>query len=207
MLESCSDPRYVDHMNRLGELARFEAFRQALAERPATVEIGSNRGDFAMGLAASDPRERVLSVEWRGKWVSRLELAARERGLSNLLCLRGDAKLALPIICEPGSIRRLFVLYPDPWWKAKHARRRLLDPAFLRVIAELLDEQTGMLVLKTDAKVTYDTAVDSAARVSELEVADPLDFPDERGWTWTNRERSCIAAGIATYRLILRRAT
>ena len=119
-------------------------------------------------------------------------------------CLRADARIALPILAPSESIEQLFVFYPDPWWKKRHKNRRLFDDAFFEVAAELL-APGGELIIKTDVRLTYERATEVASRVPTLEVMNPLDWPDERAWTFSTREVQCLSTGVATYRLYFRK--
>ena len=200
-LAKLNDPESLQHRGR-----EVEAIVSAKATLPAirVVEIGSNRGRFLCALARSEPTRHVLGLEWREKWVNELRKTADKRRLDNLHCLHTDARLALPLLIEPGSLDLLFVLYPDPWWKPRHASRRLVDPPFLELVAALLRDD-GVLVIKTDALVLRDEIDGVAREVDAVEEIPPWEWPDERPWGWSRRERRCMGDGTATYRLYYRR--
>lgn len=202
-LYALNDHRYLAH--KASELRELEGFGAAWPGPYAHVEIGSNRGDFAFDLARANPGVRVLALEWRLKWVNLCEEERGTRGPDNLRFLHADARVALPLLVAPGSVERLYVFYPDPWWKKRHLHRRLIDVPFLDFCAEAL-APGGTLVLKTDARVVRDSVVEQLPEAPRLAEVPALRWPDERGWTWTNRERQCMQRGIATYRVILERA-
>jgi tRNA (guanine-N7-)-methyltransferase len=202
-LSALSDHRYLDH--KAGELRELEAFGASWPGPYEHVEIGSNRGDFAFALARANAGSRVLALEWRVKWVIQCEEERRAGGPENLRFLHADARVALPLLVAPASIERLYVFYPDPWWKKRHLHRRLIDVPFLDFCAEAL-APGGALVLKTDARVVRDSVVEQLPEALGLAEVPALRWPDERAWAWTNRERQCMQRGIATYRVILERA-
>lgn len=201
-LAHLNDARYLAH--KQDQIAAIRDFAARLPAPCSLIEVGSNRGRFAMGLARAHPERHVLAIEWRKKWVIRVRQKSFEEGLSNLHCLRADARIALPMLASTETIEQLFVLYPDPWWKKRHEGRRLFDDAFFEVAAELL-APSGELLIKTDVRLTYERAMDVVSRVAALEVMNPLEWPDERAWAFSTREAQCLETGIATYRLYLRK--
>lgn len=203
-LDRLNDARYIAF--KRDELAALWALRKALPAPLHYLEIGSNRGDFALGLAERHPHQQVLALEWRQKWVDQLRARVRDRGLRNLACVRADARLALPVLLYGASLRAVFILFPDPWWKHRHKARRLIDPPFLRLVGELLAPD-GVLFIKTDAIALYEEIREAAESTSELlEVVPPWAWPDERGWAPSAREHKQLRAGVAIYRLVFRRA-
>lgn len=168
------------------------------------VEIGSNRGWFSTGLARNYRDETVLGLERREKWVLKARARAQREGLENLHYLQCDARIALPILVAEASVRMLFVLFPDPWWKRRHQPRRLLDAAFLDFLAERL-EPGGVLCIKTDVRLVYESVLYQALGVRGLRPLNPLDWPDEREWVLSHRERTCLANGSPVFRLFFTR--
>lgn len=196
-LNKLNDPEYLVH--RTGQITHLRHLKEDLPTFD-TVEIGTNRGRFLTALAEADPQRDVLGLEWREKWVNQLVAQKQRIGLDNLHVLRADARIALPILIEPKSVKVCFILYPDPWWKKKHVRRRLIDPAFLNLIGVLLRED-GMLIIKTDALQLRDYMEAASREQDGLVPLPPWEWPDEREWGWSQRERGCMADGTATYRL------
>jgi tRNA (guanine-N7-)-methyltransferase len=76
-------------------------------------------------------------------------MRAEERGLENLRLLRGDAVELLERHIEPGSLSEVRIFYPDPWPKARHHKRRLVQPGFVALIADRL-APGGVLRMATD---------------------------------------------------------
>lgn len=188
------DPRWVAH--RRDEVDTLLALRDAYRERPPRViEIGSHRAAFIEGLSKLYAPDPVLGIELREKYHRLAVERVERRALRNALLLCANAKLALPILIEPESLDAVFVTFPDPWWKARHASRRLLDIAFLRVIARRL-KPGGRLYLKSDV-FEYLHAVRRFAEASEaFRPLPPERWPDERGWTLTTREHKCMRGAI-----------
>ena len=199
-LARLNTPRYLEF--KRDEIAALCDFHLANPSPFPLVEIGSNRGRFAIGLAQGFAPERVLAIEWRRKWVRCLSDDIERLKLKNLVCLRADARIALPIVAPARSVRRLFVLFPDPWWKRRHADRRLLDKPFLQTAAEFL-EPGGLLIVKTDVPAIQRHLLDEVAGVDGLSLLPPEDCADEPQWTRSQRERGCVRDGIPIFRTFI----
>jgi tRNA (guanine-N7-)-methyltransferase len=195
-LETLFDPRFLAHRER--DLARFTAWgaeHERDATLPRILEIGANTGAFLVGQALSNPDTRVLGIEWKQKHCRLAEDRFRRRACANAEVLFGDAKMAIPLIIPPESLDAVFVLFPDPWWKARHSARRLLDGVFLRVLARRL-KPGGRLYVKSDV---FDYLVRLRAFAEKSGAFVPLqahDWPDERGWTWSTREKKSMNGAI-----------
>lgn len=72
-----------------------------------------------------------------------------EKGLTNIRVFTDDVRLLLPAI-PPCSLERVWVLFPDPWPKARHARRRFINVAVLDVLAELMRDGAELRVASDD---------------------------------------------------------
>ena len=189
------DAQFLEH--RAYEVDRVTALRQHFERDgfPTHVEIGANRGAFIEGIGATIAPQPVLGIEWKLKHVRRAETRVGKRGLTNVSMLAADAKMAIPILFEPETLDAVYVLFPDPWWKARHLSRRLLDPVFLRVLARRL-RPGGRLYLKSDV---FDYLYWVRASVEASGAFQPLPperWPDESLWTLSTRERKCMRAAI-----------
>ncbi|HRC41215.1 MAG TPA: tRNA (guanosine(46)-N7)-methyltransferase TrmB [Tetrasphaera sp.] len=163
---------------------------------PLIMEIGSGHGAAAIGYAASFPDHDVLTAEVHLPGVARMLAAAVDRGVHNLRVYPGDAMNLLGGALAPQSLRSVHVLFPDPWPKAKHAKRRLIRPETLAAIERLL-EPDGHLLIATDHPVYAEWTREqlrSHGRCQVQEIARPS-WKDEDGF-----ERKGLAAGRpATY--------
>ncbi len=170
---------------------------------PAEVEIGSNRGCFLLGLARGRRDVSFLGVELKSALcrVSANKLA--REGLDNGHVIHADAKLAIPILFQPGTLSAIYVLFPDPWWKRRHARRRLLDDGFFEM-AHIFLKPGGCFVLKTDV-LDYFEAVDEYLQANPcFERIDIADVPGSETWTHSTRERHCLEDNVPYKSLAIR---
>ena len=105
---------------------------------PLEVELGSGYGEFLIERAANHPERDFVGLEVREPMVEQANERAKARALDNLLILYANANTNLRGVFEPGSVERFHVHFPDPWPKKRHWKRRILRPATVRAMAELL---------------------------------------------------------------------
>ncbi|WP_122818659.1 tRNA (guanosine(46)-N7)-methyltransferase TrmB [Nocardioides pantholopis] len=118
-------------------------------EAPLIVEIGSGVGEATAALAAARPAYDVLAFEvWRPGIADTLWRVA-EAGAENVRLCGVDAVWSMEHLIAPRSLHELWTFFPDPWHKARHRKRRLVDPAFARLAAERL-RAGGVWRLATD---------------------------------------------------------
>src|SRR6476620_8764451 len=94
---------------------------------PLELEIGPGRGAFALDHASAHPELDLVIIETRRSDCELIRGRAGKRGLRNLMVVHGDAKLLVPRMFAPGSLSAVHVQFPDPWWKTKHHKRRMVD--------------------------------------------------------------------------------
>jgi tRNA (guanine-N7-)-methyltransferase len=113
------------------------------------VEIGFGNGEHLAALAASHPERDHIGVEVHRPGVGRLLLAIEERGLTNLRIVCHDAVEVFEEQIPRRSLDAVHILFPDPWPKKRHHKRRLIQTAFVALVAERL-KPGGLLRLATD---------------------------------------------------------
>jgi tRNA (guanine-N7-)-methyltransferase len=116
---------------------------------PVVVEIGFGNGENLLALAAAEPDRDFLGIEVHRAGVGHLLLRAQEAGLRNLRVMRHDAVEVVERHLAPDSLDEILVLFPDPWHKKRHHKRRLVQPAFVTLLASRL-RIGGRLQLATD---------------------------------------------------------
>lgn len=142
-------------LEEIPEVSRFfqgsagDEQAQYLAHRPLEVEIGFGGGQFLFQRASHHPERHFVGFEIRRSFCLSLVERIHKAGLQNLRICYEDVRQALPDLVPADSIARCSVFFPDPWWKRKHIKRRLLTPSFLDLMCEKLVPQ-GILHVKTD---------------------------------------------------------
>lgn len=105
---------------------------------PVVLEIGFGMGDATAAMAAADPATGILAVDVHTPGQGNLLALADRLGLANVRVANGDAVVLLRDMLPPASLSGLRVYFPDPWPKAKHHKRRLIQPDFLALVLPLL---------------------------------------------------------------------
>lgn len=118
-------------------------------EAPVTLEIGFGNGDNLAALAAAHPERDFVGLEVHAPGVGHLLLKAAGHGLTNLRVIQHDAVEVLRDRIAPDSLDAILVLFPDPWHKKRHHKRRLVNARFAELAASRL-APGGTLQLATD---------------------------------------------------------
>ncbi|WP_067692946.1 tRNA (guanosine(46)-N7)-methyltransferase TrmB [Actinoplanes awajinensis] len=117
-------------------------------DAPTVLEIGFGMGDATAAMAAADPERNYLAVEVHTPGIGNLLALAGELSLTNLRVAEGDA-MQLVHRLAPASLDAVHVYFPDPWPKARHHKRRLIQPGNVTLLRERL-HPGGVLHCATD---------------------------------------------------------
>lgn len=104
------------------------------ADRPIIMEIGFGNGDATAVMAAAEPDVGVLAVDIHTPGVGDLLARLGDSGLSNVRVIEADALTVLARMVAPGSLAGVRSYFPDPWPKARHHKRRLVQPDVLDLV-------------------------------------------------------------------------
>jgi tRNA (guanine-N7-)-methyltransferase len=102
------------------------------------VEIGFGIGQATASIAAAQPERDFIGIEVHPPGVGALLQRIDQAGLSNLRIVQHDAVAVLEAMIAPASLAAVHVFFPDPWPKKKHHKRRLIQPAFVALVASRL---------------------------------------------------------------------
>jgi tRNA (guanine-N7-)-methyltransferase len=105
---------------------------------PRVMEIGFGNGETLVSLAESHSECDYLGVDVYEPGIGRLLGAIAEKRLSNVRLLRGDAVDVLRERVAPASLDTVLLLFPDPWPKKRHHKRRLVQADFVKLVASRL---------------------------------------------------------------------
>ena len=118
-------------------------------DAPRTVEIGFGNGENLLSLATTHPERDFVGIEVHRPGVGHLLLALEARALSNVRLICHDAVEVLERQLPPESVAEFLILFPDPWPKKRHHKRRLVQRPFVELLASRLTP-AGVLRLATD---------------------------------------------------------
>lgn len=176
---------------------------------PIEIEIGPGRGGFLFERLAAAPEVRLIGLEIRLKWAQIVdERLARQGHRPRARVFAEDAREVLPRLRPAAAVATIFVHFPDPWWKKRHTKRRVLGASLFDEAARLLAEG-GELFIQTDVP---DRADDYARALDAHPSFEPFgDAPgsarlsDNPYGARSPREHRAIADGLPVERLRYRR--
>ncbi len=120
---------------------------------PLLLEVGCGKGDFSIALARSLPKVLVIGLDRKADRLYAAVQAAEACSLSNAYFWEEDA-LLLEAHLAPGEVSELWLVHPDPYPKARHAKHRLTHPRYLRIYRNILTPE-GLLHLRTDDEALW----------------------------------------------------
>jgi tRNA (guanine-N7-)-methyltransferase len=151
--------------------AAFDA--EALFGRvaPLEVEVGSGKGLFLAGASRAAPDRDFLGIEVAQKYARYAAAKLARQGSANALMIHGDALALFRQWFPASSLAAVHVYFPDPWWKKRHKKRRVLNEDFLRD-AERTLAPGGRLHFWTEVEEYFQATLELIPAVTKL--AGPL---------------------------------
>jgi tRNA (guanine-N7-)-methyltransferase len=136
-------------------------------QAPLEIEVGSGKGLFLSAAATGDPAADFLGIEIMAKYARFIAARLAERELANARIIHGDAQHLFRTWLESDTVRAVHVYFPDPWWKARHKKRRVMNPAFVREVERVL-QPGGRLHFWTDVAEYFQSALEVIATETKL---------------------------------------
>jgi len=176
----------------------IEAFKDAIAQKDLILDIGCGKGMFLVERAKQRRDAMCIGFETKLSYCIKTLERAKRHNVLNCLCVYGDARLTIPLLIPEKSASEVYILFPDPWWKKRHAQRRF--GARTKAIIASVMKKGGILVIKSDV----------AGYIEELErvfleggVFEPCDVPKDL--PRSNREKKVLDLGEKVFEIALKR--
>jgi tRNA (guanine-N7-)-methyltransferase len=173
-------------------------------DRPLLLDIGCARGRFLLRMAEAEPGWNYLGVEIREPLVDEANRIASEEGLTNLYYAFCNAMLWLDRLIDDvpaGILQAVTIQFPDPWFKKKHAKRRMVNEEMVEAIARHL-APNGQVFVQTDIEFLAEEIFElfrADERFTETAI-DGNPFPVR-----TEREKAVEGKDLPVYRAIFTR--
>lgn len=106
------------------------------AARDFTLEVGCGHGHYLTDYAAAHPGELCVGIDLLSDRIARAQRKCDRARVTNLHFLQAEARFFLGELPASARIRRLLLLFPDPWPKLRHRKHRVLQPDFLSAVAD-----------------------------------------------------------------------
>jgi len=178
--------------------------------QPLHLDIGCARGRFLLALAQQQPEHNHLGVEIRRALVAAAEADRQQLGLGNLHYLFCNANISVEgwlTALAPGQLDLVSIQFPDPWFKKRHHKRRVLQPALLLAIAAALQPGKRLFMQSDILEV-----IEPMVAVTEASGCFSRPATDARPWRATNplpvpteRETYVLEQGLPVYRVLYER--
>ncbi len=172
------------------------------ADSRLELEIGFGRGRFIRERAMAQKDVRMLGIETKRKLVYECAERVRRSGIDNAVVMHGDAREVLARMAPDGCFDNIFILFPDPWWKARHRKRMVVTDGLTDHVVRLL-RQGGHFFVETDVDFRAD-------EYRQVLLADPRLSPmgdkgivsDNPFGARSSREAQAMELGMPVYRML-----
>lgn len=164
------------------------------------AEIGFGNGEFLEYLAKAYPDVMIVGVEVSQWCASKGARRALSEGLDNVRIMHGDARFLLRTCFAPESVKRVYMNFPCPWPKTRHAARRVTVPAFSELLNYIL-APGGTFELATDVDWYAEEAAKTISESGAFD-AEPIEINPARPYV-TKYERKWKAMGKDTWHLTM----
>jgi len=192
-----ASPRYLDPLTSEGDAAALRGF---LDHRHLEVEIGCGRGHFIEEMARTHPDRRFLVIEARGRYV-RMALRRLDRlGAENVRVVYGDAREILPALVPERAAASVYLLFPDPWWKKRHVKKRVSTPEFLAAVHSRL-RPGGALVFRSDVEAYVERMDRLMADLAGYRLMEGI----PEGTAQSHRHKKSLALGLPVWERVFQR--
>lgn len=171
------------------------------------IEVGSGKGLFLASAAERAPETLFLGIEVSRKYAAHVAMRLARRNLASAKVMHGDALAFFRELPSNVVLRAVHVYFPDPWWKARHKKRRVMNEGFVRDVERVL-APGGSLHFWTDveeyflatlALIERATCLTGPHAIEERPAESDLDYH-------THFERRTRLSGLPVFRAQFRRA-
>jgi len=165
------------HLFVVGELPeRFDLTPYfANPHLPLEVEVGSGKGLFMASASRAYPERNFLGVEISGKYAKFAAARLAKEQRTNAVMFHGDAQIVFGRWLPDQSCAAVHVYFPDPWWKKRHHKRRIMNDSFVKQIERVL-LPGGSLHFWTDVEGYFEMGLATLAEHTSL--TGPLPVPE-----------------------------
>ncbi len=141
------------------------------------IEVGSGKGLFLTNAGKQFPERNFLGIEIARKYARFAAARLARHGLTNAKLIHGDAMRLFVDYVPSDQIAAVHVYFPDPWWKKRHRRRRVLNAALVRNVQRVLVPH-GQFHFWTDVREYFESSLQLIAESTSL--AGPFEVAEQQ---------------------------
>ncbi len=157
--------------------------------RPFALEFGSAKGEFLIAHGTNRPGWNILGTEIRKPVALDAAAAVRASGLGNVLALWGNISGRLAEFTPTGRIDAVYLFFPDPWFKARHHKRRIVQPSLVAELSSLMP-RGAMVHVVTDQNPLVEWTRAIFAEAPAFAGIAPPELPASSAW-----QEHCLRTG------------
>jgi len=172
------------------------------------LDIGCASGEFLFDLALDNTNWNYLGIEIREKLVKTAKFKVQQREIKNLYFAFGNANNILNDVQSKFIIKNLKSIsfnFPDPWFKKRHYKRRVIQPEFINLLSNSL-QKGSLIFIKTDVKELFDYMDFTISSNFSFKKIDKKDFNSSESFNpnrfQTNREKYVIVNELDIFEMI-----
>ena len=172
------------------------------------LDIGCAAGDFLFDLALENTSWNYIGIEIRERLVKTAKLKVLEREINNLYFVFGNATNIFNDVQSEfiiKNVKSISLNFPDPWFKKRHYKRRIIQPEFLNILSNLL-QKGSLIFIKTDVKDLFDYMAYTISKNHNFKILDKKNLNYSKSFNpnkvKTNREKYVILNQLAIFERI-----
>lgn len=169
--------------------------------KPVDIEIGFGKGQFVIEKAQAYKDINFVGFEVKKKLVKEAQAKIDKLELENIYIESTYANVAIPQKISHGRVRFMYVNFPDPWWKKRHKKRRILQPEYIKLFYDAL-QLGGIIYVRTDVKEYEEFVLESFSQFDTFEQVEHDIISDG---IKSNREVRCMSEGLDLYYLAFKK--
>jgi tRNA (guanine-N7-)-methyltransferase len=178
------------HKEKISDIFMFKD------HQPINFEIGFGSGDFLASIALIKPNEIFIGCEPYKQGLANLLENIVQNGIANVLLWNDDARLLLQQIPDR-FLTRVFILFPDPWHKVKHYKRRIINKDLLDLLAKKIS-LSGRLFIATDHEDYKNWIIDAVEKHNSFKTASASEWK-ELGYVNTHYRNKAMKKNINSW--------
>ena len=169
------------------------------------LEIGIGRAHYIFERALKNPKINIIGVEYKKRWIEQANRKIARENISNVCVIHGNAWILIPNIFKNESLITITLNFPDPWWKRRHHKRRIINKKFINLLVSKLS-LNGSFLLQSDVKEIFNkylAELESNINLFNIKKNRESKFFPNPMNAQSHREKKCIKLGISIYRALL----